>query len=157
MNSHSWAMASVPANSPTPIERAGLTDVAVAAIDAKWITARVRPMARGASPLSLRESVTASTTTTSRAVISTSIRKAAHQAKPLPAVPKEFWPKCPALLKSGKPCMSARRVAPASSAPASCTSAYRPARAQDTRPSRAARARSRGRSGRRRCGRARRP
>ena len=34
MNSHSWMIASVPANSPTPIERAGFTDVPVAPIDA---------------------------------------------------------------------------------------------------------------------------
>ena len=37
MKSHSWMIASVPANSPTPIERAGFTDVPVAPIGAKWI------------------------------------------------------------------------------------------------------------------------
>ena len=33
MNSQSWMMASVPAKTPTPIERAGLTEVPVAAIE----------------------------------------------------------------------------------------------------------------------------
>ena len=33
MNSQSWTIASVPANSATPIDRAGFTDVPVAAID----------------------------------------------------------------------------------------------------------------------------
>ena len=33
MNSHSWTIASVPAKSATPIERAGFTDVPVAAIE----------------------------------------------------------------------------------------------------------------------------
>ena len=47
MNSHSWTIASVPAKTPTPIERAGLTEVPVALIEAKWIIARDRPMASG--------------------------------------------------------------------------------------------------------------
>ena len=47
MNSHSWTMASMPAKTPTPIERAGLTEVPVSAIEAKWIIASVRPMASG--------------------------------------------------------------------------------------------------------------
>ena len=39
----------MPANMPTPIERAGFTEVPVAAMEAKWTTVRVRPMASGAS------------------------------------------------------------------------------------------------------------
>ena len=40
MNSHSWTIASLPAEEPTPIERAGLTEVPVAGMATKWIAAR---------------------------------------------------------------------------------------------------------------------
>ncbi len=60
MNSQSWMIASLPAKIPTPMERAGLTEVPVRLIDAKWIIARVRPIAAGArAGCSLRASVTA--------------------------------------------------------------------------------------------------
>ena len=60
MNSHSWMIASLPAKRPTPIERAGLTEVPVRLIEAKWIIASARPIAAGASAgCSLRASVTA--------------------------------------------------------------------------------------------------
>jgi len=48
MKSQSWTTESVPANRPTPIERAGLTEVPVAPIEAKWINVSARPMASGA-------------------------------------------------------------------------------------------------------------
>ena len=61
MKSQSWMIASVPPKTPTPIERAGLTEVPVAPIEAKWIIASAKPMASG--PISawnsLRSSVTA--------------------------------------------------------------------------------------------------
>ena len=44
MNSHSWTIASVPAKSAGPIDRAGLTEVPVAGIATKWIAASVRPI-----------------------------------------------------------------------------------------------------------------
>ena len=81
MNSQSWMIASLPANTPTPIERAGLTDVPVSPIEAKWIIVSVRPMAAGASAgCSLRASVTARITSTKIAVRISSTRNAAHQA-----------------------------------------------------------------------------
>ena len=63
-------MASVPAKTPTPMERAGLTEVPVALIEAKWIIASARPMASGpmATLTSLRSSVTARITQRNTAV-----------------------------------------------------------------------------------------
>ena len=46
MNSHSWMIASLPANRPTPIERAGLTDVPVEA-DRREVDHRQRQADRG--------------------------------------------------------------------------------------------------------------
>ena len=81
MNSQSWMIASVPANSPTPMERAGLTEVPVALIEAKWIIASARPIASGAiTGCSIRLSVTARMIMMKTNVISISRRKAAHQA-----------------------------------------------------------------------------
>ena len=92
MNSHSWTIASVPAKTPTPIERAGFTEVPVAGSSAKWIIASARPIASGPSAgCSLRSSVTARITHRKTAVITISSRNAAHQAKPVPWSPKEFW------------------------------------------------------------------
>ena len=81
MNSQSWMIASPPANRAGPIERAGLTDVPVAAIDAKWIIVSERPMDSGArAGCSLRVSVTARITQTKTMVRSSSSSRAAHQA-----------------------------------------------------------------------------
>ena len=81
MNSQSWMIASAPANRPTPIDRAGFTDVPVAAIEAKWIIVSARPIASGASAgCSLRSSVTSEDHHTKIIVISVSSRNAAHQA-----------------------------------------------------------------------------
>ena len=81
MNSHSWTIASVPANSAGPIERAGLTEVPVAGIATKWIAASVRPIASGASAgCSMRSSVTARITITKTAVSTSSSRNAAQAA-----------------------------------------------------------------------------
>ena len=50
MNSHSWPIASPPANSAGPIERAGFTDVLVTGIDTRWIRVSDSPIAIGAKP-----------------------------------------------------------------------------------------------------------
>ena len=57
MNSHSWAMASPPANSAGPIDRAGFTDVLVIGIDTRWISVSESPIAIGANPRGARVSV----------------------------------------------------------------------------------------------------
>ena len=82
MKSHSWRIASVPPKTPTPIERAGLTEVPVAPIEAKWIIASARPMASGPMKAwnSLRASVTPRMIHTKTAVMTISSRKAAHAA-----------------------------------------------------------------------------
>ena len=81
MNSQSCTIASTPAKTPTPMERAGLTEVPVAAIDPKWSIVSVRPIASGASAgCSLRMSVTARMTQMNTIVISISSSRAAHQA-----------------------------------------------------------------------------
>ena len=111
MNSHSWMIASLPAKSAGPIERAGFTDVPVSGIVAKWIIASVKPMASGArAGCSLRSSVTARMATKKTSVVTTSTRKAAHQAMPRPLwSPKAFWPKFPSELKPGMPCQMVHR------------------------------------------------
>ena len=63
------------------MERAGFTDVPVAAIEPKWIIVSERPIASGASAgCSLRMSVTRRITQTKIIVINVSRRKADHQA-----------------------------------------------------------------------------
>ena len=54
MNSHSWPMASQPANSAGPIERAGFTEVLVTGMLTRWIRVSARPIASGAKPLGAR-------------------------------------------------------------------------------------------------------
>ena len=81
MNSHSWRIASVPPKTPTPIERAGLTEVPVAPMEAKWIIASERPMASGAMGRELVAGVgDAEDRHKKTRVISISSRKAAHMA-----------------------------------------------------------------------------
>ena len=58
MNSHSWRIASPPANSAGPIERAGFTDVLSTGMLTRWIRVSARPMASGAKPFGARVSVT---------------------------------------------------------------------------------------------------
>ena len=57
MNSQSWAIASPPANSAGPIERAGFTEVLVTGMLARWIRVSARPIAIGANPCGARVSV----------------------------------------------------------------------------------------------------
>ena len=57
MNSHSCAIASLPANRPTPIDRAGFTDVFVTGMLIRWIRVRRGRWPAGASPLGARLSV----------------------------------------------------------------------------------------------------
>ncbi len=111
----------MPANTPTPIERAGLTEVPVALIEAKWIIASARPMASGpiATLTSLRSSVTARITQRKTAVITISSSRAAHQAKPVPWSPKKFCAMLPSALKPSKPWLRPKSIAPARSPPRS--------------------------------------
>ena len=58
MNSHSWTIASPPANRAGPMERAGFTEVLSIGMLTRWIRVSTRPMASGAKPLGARVSVT---------------------------------------------------------------------------------------------------
>ena len=80
--SQSWTIASVPAKTPAPIERAGLTEVPVSGIATKWIIASARPIASGpmTALTSLRSSVTARMIQRKTAVSRISTSSAAHQA-----------------------------------------------------------------------------
>ena len=53
MNSHSCVIASPPANSAGPIDRAGFTDVFVTGMLTRWISVSARPIAIGAKPFGL--------------------------------------------------------------------------------------------------------
>ena len=102
MNSHSWTIASVPAKSAGPIERAGLTDVPVAGIATKWIIGSARPIASGASAgCSLRSSVTARITSTKIS----GQHQLEQEAPPTRrsrcrSSPKQFWPELPSALEA---------------------------------------------------------
>ena len=111
----------MPAKTPTPMERAGLTDVPVALIEAKWIIARARPMASGpmAAFISLRASVTARMTHRKTMVMMASSSSAAHQANPVPWSPKKFCAMLPSAVKPSKPWLRPKSTAPASRPPRS--------------------------------------
>ena len=67
-NSHSWPTAAVSANSATPVERAGLTDVLVTGIEIRWISVRANPIASGAKPVGAARDVDPRITTRKPAV-----------------------------------------------------------------------------------------
>ena len=92
MNNQSCFIASDPANSAGPIDRAGLTDVPVRGMPTMWIATRVRPIARPAKPGAVARPVTSRTTSTRRAVMSTSITKAPPMFTVLPQL---FVPRAP--------------------------------------------------------------
>ena len=76
-NSHSCSMAQPPANSATPVLRAGLTEVLVTGMLTRWISVSPRPMAMGAKPAGAFSSVAPRMMTRNIAVITTSATKAA--------------------------------------------------------------------------------
>src|SRR5687768_11159050 len=75
-NSHSWLRAPEPANSATPVERAGFTEVLVTGMLIRWISVSARPIAIGANPAGARGAVAPRMTTRNIAVITTSHRNA---------------------------------------------------------------------------------
>src|SRR5688500_5485757 len=76
-NSHNWASAPPPANSATPVERAGFTEVLVTGMLIRWIRVSARPIAIGAKPAGARRWVAPMMTTRNIAVSATSLINAA--------------------------------------------------------------------------------
>src|SRR5262245_38727205 len=76
-NSQSWLSAAVSANNATPVERAGFTEVFVTGMETRWISVSVRPIASGAKPAVARGAVVARMMKMKKAVITTSMMRAA--------------------------------------------------------------------------------
>jgi hypothetical protein len=56
-NAHSCSIASIPANSAGPVDRAGFTEVLLTGMLTRWIRVSASPIAIGANPLGARVSV----------------------------------------------------------------------------------------------------
>src|SRR5882672_1534009 len=76
-NSHSCSSAQPPANTATPVLRAGFTEVLVTGMLIRWMSVSARPIAMGAKPCGARLSVAPRMTTRNIAVITTSLTSAA--------------------------------------------------------------------------------
>src|SRR3546814_1953734 len=81
-NSHSWLIAPAPANSATPVERAGFTEVLVTGMLIRLIRVSARPMAMPAKPAGARPWVAHMSTMRQNAVITTSHKEAASTEYP---------------------------------------------------------------------------
>src|SRR3546814_769530 len=81
-NQNSGLIAPAPANSATPVERAGFTEVLVTGMLIRWIRVSARPMAMPAKPAGARPWVAPMITMRKNAVITTSHRKAAATEYP---------------------------------------------------------------------------
>ncbi len=81
-NSQSCAMAGPSANSATPVDRAGLTEVLVTGIDTRWISVRHSPIAIGANQAGTPLAVAPRMTIRKTAVITPSVTSAATMLNP---------------------------------------------------------------------------